>query len=1091
MVGLFGNSSSTYLDNSKINVGQFGWSPDDLERVNMLLEYLAKAQELVAVMQDQKINYDKIEPIYEDIVDTYNNIQDSINDLDVKIPQIEDFHTQVKDMYDGFKADKTSFDTEYADAKEIFVKGQDMVLTVQMLKDQILAAASQVGLDSASVLDAKDQVVQIYNELKDGRVYMGIWNPNSGAYPAKPTKTSFWDVKLNAGQAEFVYDGKTWSNGDTLIYLLSGGTFNQIETGAEASVASVNGKKGAVTLTAADVHALATTDTKVFYSIGALTSLDTNNTRPGHFTISGATGDPDSSTTYGHGLILAGGTDTGQGAWREQMVFKHNNRVFSRSFINGAPQPWKEFYTTLHKPTAADIGALPVAGGNISGALTFTTAANQGYGVYKLDMNNTNVGGLNIVAFADPIEATGTEGIVFPKTGKTDASTTPSDYDRFYVLDGKAYLNGSLFYTQDNKPTAAELGVYAKTETYSKTEIDGKVVNPAGKYVPLTGDSTIVGSLSANHFTVVASATTPGLYMVGGSNGPTGDTTFAEIVPIAQGTQTPNYGNALRYYTTSNLWGIGSDRKLSYTIAGNPKGAHQHVGTFSYSGFNDTAGLWPVTTNGNWWSSINFPTGYSTANISNSLAVELTQNQLYVGKIDRSNATTPTASWSPVVQSHTVTTEDLNTLTVPGFYTNFANANATTANHYPTGEAGTLIVTEGPNGAAQEYTTYSSHRKFARGKTSTTEWGPWREYAVSGSNFGTTGSVTATLFGSTTADGVSWGAAGNAGLRVVKANDVNSTWLVAHYADGSTGTIRAGIQANNVAPGATAIIRMYGGLGSFLEVGDTTVVSNRPIRVNNQKAGVNSAVYLGSGNDNYISTASGATYVTAKATGGKVFIEGALDPVARVGTADHVIYHAGNLTAATLGALTTATADPHYVKTAGGSVIGGVTQITQQAGLTIAGGNSGANIASIRYYFGNGLHWHTLSNTNSDFVIGTGAVGSISAKVTISGTTSIVSATDFNVTSDIRLKSDFDTIDGAVDKVCHLRALTYDKHDPDGEFLKREAGVIAQDVLDVLPEAVGKQGDFLTVSTQGIVALLVAAVQELKEEIEELKKGNR
>lgn len=59
-----------------------------------------------------------------------------------------------------------------------------------------------------------------------------------------------------------------------------------------------------------------------------------------------------------------------------------------------------------------------------------------------LDMNNSDIIGINSMWFNDPLDA-GTEGINFLKSGKSSGSTTYSDYDTFQILDGKIKLNGS------------------------------------------------------------------------------------------------------------------------------------------------------------------------------------------------------------------------------------------------------------------------------------------------------------------------------------------------------------------------------------------------------------------------------------------------------------------------------------------------------------------------------------------------------------------------------------------------------------------------------------------------------------------------
>lgn len=94
----------------------------------------------------------------------------------------------------------------------------------------------------------------------------------------------------------------------------------------------------------------------------------------------------------------------------------------------------------------------------------------------------------------------------------------------------------------------------------------------------------------------------------------------------------------------------------------------------------------------------------------------------------------------------------------------------------------------------------------------------------------------------------------------------------------------------------------------------------------------------------------------------------------------------------------------------------------------------------------------------------------------------LVTAPDFYVSSDRRLKSEFAPLEDALNKVCSLEGRTYLKHD------KREAGLIAQDLQKVLPEAVHANDEgFLSIATAGVVALLVEAVKELRAEVQELR----
>lgn len=93
------------------------------------------------------------------------------------------------------------------------------------------------------------------------------------------------------------------------------------------------------------------------------------------------------------------------------------------------------------------------------------------------------------------------------------------------------------------------------------------------------------------------------------------------------------------------------------------------------------------------------------------------------------------------------------------------------------------------------------------------------------------------------------------------------------------------------------------------------------------------------------------------------------------------------------------------------------------------------------------------------------------------------------VRSDQRLKREIKPIYNALEKVSALHGYTYQmKNEPHG----RHAGVMAQEVLAVLPEAVSKNNDgYLEVDYNGVLSLLLEAVNELREENHVLKERIR
>ena len=114
------------------------------------------------------------------------------------------------------------------------------------------------------------------------------------------------------------------------------------------------------------------------------------------------------------------------------------------------------------------------------------------------------------------------------------------------------------------------------------------------------------------------------------------------------------------------------------------------------------------------------------------------------------------------------------------------------------------------------------------------------------------------------------------------------------------------------------------------------------------------------------------------------------------------------------------------------------------------------------------------------------------------GSGGVVSAGDITAfASDERLKTNIEPIQNGLDKVLKLRGFTYNFNEI-GEELGfdsslRHSGVSAQEVQAVLPEAVcpaPASDEYLTVKYEKLVPLLIEAIKELKEKIDELKKSN-
>lgn len=97
-----------------------------------------------------------------------------------------------------------------------------------------------------------------------------------------------------------------------------------------------------------------------------------------------------------------------------------------------------------------------------------------------------------------------------------------------------------------------------------------------------------------------------------------------------------------------------------------------------------------------------------------------------------------------------------------------------------------------------------------------------------------------------------------------------------------------------------------------------------------------------------------------------------------------------------------------------------------------------------------------------------------------------LTATDFTISSDARLKENVLPIDNAWSVINGLHGYRFNFIN-DG---RKSLGFVAQDVEQVLPELVTKSNDgFLSVSYQQIVAVLVEAIKDLRAEVDALKGG--
>jgi len=114
--------------------------------------------------------------------------------------------------------------------------------------------------------------------------------------------------------------------------------------------------------------------------------------------------------------------------------------------------------------------------------------------------------------------------------------------------------------------------------------------------------------------------------------------------------------------------------------------------------------------------------------------------------------------------------------------------------------------------------------------------------------------------------------------------------------------------------------------------------------------------------------------------------------------------------------------------------------------------------------------------------------GVTKASITSAGAvtfSSTATATDFILSSDMRLKTNITPITSALTKLNTITGYTFEFIKDSG---KRRSGVLAQEIQDILPEAVYTDADgYLSVSYDAIIPLLIQAIKEQQKKIEELE----
>ena len=199
----------------------------------------------------------------------------------------------------------------------------------------------------------------------------------------------------------------------------------------------------------------------------------------------------------------------------------------------------------------------------------------------------------------------------------------------------------------------------------------------------------------------------------------------------------------------------------------------------------------------------------------------------------------------------------------------------------------------------------------------------------------------------------------------------------------------------------------------------------------------------------------------------------------------------------------------YYVDPAGQSRMGNIERNTHSTGFLVGSYNSvGANSAKSNpiYTIGNNYNptdtsiagmygigyahpnlWGSGKTTSWGLYVAEAGIYNCTIGA---GSTTIWAQNDIVAYSDKRVKDNIEIIPNAVEKVKQLNGVTFTRTDANEEDKnKRHTGVIAQDVLKVLPEAVvGSEEDLYSVAYGNMVGLLIEAIKEQQTQIDELKQ---
>lgn len=144
--------------------------------------------------------------------------------------------------------------------------------------------------------------------------------------------------------------------------------------------------------------------------------------------------------------------------------------------------------------------------------------------------------------------------------------------------------------------------------------------------------------------------------------------------------------------------------------------------------------------------------------------------------------------------------------------------------------------------------------------------------------------------------------------------------------------------------------------------------------------------------------------------------------------------------------------------------------------LSLANANSSGIITSTGINVGS-----AVTITSSGINVNSGSLNVGSGGINVTG---IITATDFNATSDRNLKENIKIVIDPIEKISKINGVEFSWKSSKAQSI----GVIAQELEEIFPELVTQNDSHKTVNYNGLIGVLIEAVKEQQKQINSLKE---